>query len=80
MLWNYVYDHLLCDILRPGEAFIDFIAVSEKARYAAAQYTLDRLNVQYLQLCNLCMSYGHLPKYACVFGEPPSCSVAVSRR
>ena len=36
-LWNYVYDHLLCDILHPGEAFIDFIAVSEKARYDAAK-------------------------------------------
>ena len=33
-LWNYCYDHLLCDILNPGDAFIDFIAVSEKARCA----------------------------------------------
>jgi len=32
-LWNYCYDHLLCDILNPGDAFIDFIAVSEQARY-----------------------------------------------
>ncbi|DBA78033.1 TPA: hypothetical protein ACH3X2_008009 [Trebouxia sp. C0005] len=31
-LWNYCYDHLLCDILNPGDAFIDFIAVSEQAR------------------------------------------------
>ena len=32
-LWNYCYDHLLCDILNPGDSFIDFIAVSEQARY-----------------------------------------------
>jgi len=32
-LWNYCYDHLLWDILNPGDSFIDFIAVSEQARY-----------------------------------------------
>lgn len=32
LLWNYCYDHLLCDILYPGDAFIDFIAVSAHAR------------------------------------------------
>ena len=55
-VWNYVYDHLLCDILRPGEAFIDFIAVSEKARYAAAQYRLDGLYMQGLYFCDLFLS------------------------
>ena len=50
-VWNYVYDHLLCDILHPGEAFIDFIAVSEKARYDAAhtasvQRAQDTLGMQ----------------------------------
>ena len=56
MLWNYVYDHLLCDILHPGEAFIDFIAVSEKARYAAAQHTQDGLHIQGWQFYNLYLS------------------------
>ena len=32
VLWNYCYDHLLVDTLAPGESFIDFIAVSERAR------------------------------------------------
>lgn len=34
-IWNYCYDHLLCDTLYPGDAFIDFIAVSAAARSVA---------------------------------------------
>lgn len=45
-VWNYVYDHLLCDILLPGEAFIDFIAVSEKARCVTAHCTQHKLYLQ----------------------------------
>ena len=42
-LWNYCYDHLLCDVLNPGDPFIDFIAVSEQARYCnvTAGVTMD---------------------------------------
>lgn len=65
-MWNYVYDHLLCDILHPGEAFIDFIAVSEKARYDAAQYPQDKLSVQGMRLCHVFFSSSHLLKRACI--------------
>ena len=40
-VWNYCYDHLLCDILNPGDAFIDFIAVSEQARYAENELSMQ---------------------------------------
>lgn len=39
-LWNFCYDHMLCDALYPGDAFIDFIAVSPSARYVALHWQM----------------------------------------
>ena len=54
-------------MLQPGEAFIDFIAVSEKARYAAAQHTYNRPSMQDVRLCDLFLSNSHLPKHAGIY-------------